>query len=164
MKRYFEDLRVGDRSCSPSHVVDRDHMLAFAGRYDPQYFHADPEEAQRSIFGEVIASGIYTMAIWRFLDHQMAADIAWICGVAWDDVRFPVAVRAGDTLRAEAEVERKRKSRSEPGRGVVTMRYRVRNQEGHTVFHALSTNLIEMRPAQEPQADSGTSIEELPKS
>jgi acyl dehydratase len=34
-----------------------------ATRYDPQYFHADPIAAKRSIFGEVIASGIHSAAI-----------------------------------------------------------------------------------------------------
>lgn len=40
------------------------------------------------------------MAIWPQLDHQIAGDIAWICGVAWDDVLFAQAVRPGDTPRA----------------------------------------------------------------
>ena len=83
-------------------TVDRDAMIAFAREFDPQYFHADEVAAQDSQFGDVIASGQYTMVLWRQLDHRIAHDIAWICGVAWDDVRWPVAVREGDTLRARA--------------------------------------------------------------
>jgi len=33
---------------------------------------------------------------------EFARDIAWICGAGWGEVRFAFAVRAGDTLQAEA--------------------------------------------------------------
>ena len=57
-KRYFEDLEIGEQRESSARVVDKDDMLAFARRYDPQYFHADEEAARGSVFGEVVASGI----------------------------------------------------------------------------------------------------------
>lgn len=145
--RYYEDLQPGDTEESTPHIVDRDHMLAFARQYDPQYFHVDPEAARGSTFGEVIASGIYTMALWRRLDHEIAQDIAWICGVAWDDVRFPIAVRGGDALRARAEVREKRASGSDPSRGIVVMLYQLLNQRDEVVFTCLSTNLVHRRAA-----------------
>lgn len=144
MRRY-EDMVPGASAESCSHRVEREHMLAFARQYDPQYFHADETAAQDSHFGGVIASGIYTMALWRRLDHEIAQDIDWICGVAWDDVRFPVAVRAADDLRARATVLEKRDSRSKPDRGVVVMLYELLNQRGEIVFTCRSTNLIRRR-------------------
>ena len=143
--RYYEDLIEGEEAVSAARTVDAEELLAFARQYDPQYFHADPEAARRSIFGGVVASGIFTMAIWRQLDHQIAHDIAWICGVAWDDVRFPVAVRAGDTLRARARCLSKRPSRSRPERGVAVYEYILLNQRDETVFTCRSTNLVERR-------------------
>lgn len=143
--RYYEDLVEGEETVSGTRTVNAEELLNFARQYDPQYFHADPEAAKRSIFGGVVASGIYTMAIWRQLDHEIAHDIAWICGVAWDDVRFPVAVRAGDTLRARAKCLSKRPSNSRPERGVVVYEYVLLNQRGETVFTCRSTNLIERR-------------------
>ena len=127
--------------------VTLDAMLEFARKYDPQYFHTDTDAARDSIFGEVIASGIYTMALWRQLDHAISQDIAWICGIAWDDVRFPVAVRAGDRLRARAECLSTRPSSSRPERGVVVFRYTLTNQRGEIVFDCRSTNLVESRAA-----------------
>lgn len=144
-RRYFEDLVVGEERESSSHEVVREDMLAFARRYDPQYFHADEAAARDSIFGEVVASGIYTMALWRRLDHEIAADIAWICGVAWDDVRFPRAVRAGDRLRARARCISKRESRSAPSRGVVVFEYILLTANDEVVFSCRSTNLVERR-------------------
>lgn len=144
-RRYFDDLVVGEIRESGSRRVDLAEMLEFARLYDPQYFHADPDQARNSVFGEVIASGIQTMALWRRLDHEISGDIAWICGVAWEDVRWPTAVRAGDTLRARAECLAKRASGSDPSRGVVEYRYTLLNQKDETVFTCRSINLVETR-------------------
>ncbi len=144
MRRY-EDMLPGAAAQSGTHRVEREQMLAFAREYDPQYFHADETAAQDSHFGGLIASGIYTMALWRRLDHEIAQDIDWICGVAWDDVRFPVAVKAGDDLRARATVLEKRDSSSRADRGIVVMHYELLNQHGEIVFTCRSTNLIRRR-------------------
>lgn len=143
--RYYEDLLEGERMRSGSRQVTAEEIIEFARKYDPQYFHTDEEAAKRSIFGGLVASGIFTMALWRQLDHQIAADIAWICGVAWDDVRFSTALRAGDEIHAEATCLNKRISNSRPERGVVTYDYRLFNQRGETVFSCRSTNLVERR-------------------
>jgi len=143
-KRYYHDLRIGELETSSPYEIDKEKMLSFAREYDPQYFHADEEAAKTSHFGEVIASGQYTMVIWRQLDHQIANDIAWICGIAWDDVRWPIAVRAGDSLRATAECLEKRISSSDENRGVVKYRYQLINQNQDIVFQCISTNLVEV--------------------
>jgi acyl dehydratase len=144
-KRYLEDLSIGETRESGTLTVELEPMLEFARRYDPQYFHTDTAAARDSVFGEVIASGIYTMALWRRLDHEISHDIAWICGIAWDDVRFPIAVRAGDRLRARAECLSKRPSSSRPERGVTVFRYQLLNQHDQIVFDCRSTNLVESR-------------------
>ncbi len=143
--RYYEDIVVGEVRESSTRRVTREELLEFASRYDPQYFHADPAAAAGSIFGEIIASGIHGAALWRRLDHEISGDIRWICGVAWEDVRWPNPIRAGDELRARSETLSKRLSRSEPARGVVECRYSLLNQRGEPVFVCRSVNLIETR-------------------
>ena len=143
--RYFEDIIIGRVERSGALTVTREAMLEFSRRYDPQYFHADPALAGQSIFGEIIASGIHTAALWRVLDHEISGDIRWICGVAWEDVRWPKAVRAGDTLRATSEALSKRPSSSDPRRGVTEFRYSLFNQRDELVFTCRSINLIERR-------------------
>jgi acyl dehydratase len=113
---------------------------------DPQYFHADPEAATQSMFGEVIASGIHSAALWRALDHEISGDIQWICGVAWEDVRWPNPVRAGDTLRARAESLSKRLSGKDRRRGIVEYRYTLLNQRDEVAFTCRSINLVALRP------------------
>ena len=145
--RYFEDLIEDEERLSGAREVTEAELLAFARCYDPQYFHADPQAATRSIFGGLIASGIFTMAVWRQLDHQICGDVAWICGVGWDEVRFPHPVRAGDALQARARCLSKRPSRKDSRRGVVVFEYTLFNQRSETVFTCRSTNLVERRPA-----------------
>jgi len=143
--RYYEDIVVGEVRESSTRKVTREELLEFATRYDPQYFHADPAAAAGSIFGEIVASGIHGAAIWRRLDHEISSDIRWICGIAWEEVRWPNPIRAGDELRARSEMLAKRPSRSDPARGVVECRYSLLNQSNQTAFTCRSINLIEIR-------------------
>lgn len=145
-RRYYDDLVVGEVRESGARLVELYELVAFARQYDPQYFHADPRAARDSVFGDVIASGIHTMALWRQLDHEISGDIAWICGVAWEDVKWPVAVRAGDSLRAQAECLSKRPSATDPTRGVVEFRYTLLNQRDEVSWTCRSVNLVEMGP------------------
>ena len=148
--RYYDDIIVGDVRESRTRTVSLEELLEFARRYDPQYFHADPVAARDSSFGEVIASGIHGAALWRMLDHEISGDIHWICGLAWEEVRWPNPIRAGDTLRARAEALSKRPSRSDPSRGIVECRYTLLNQRDDIVFTCRSINLIATRPGAAP--------------
>lgn len=145
--RRWEDLAVGETTLSREMTVDRDAMIAFATAYDPQFFHMDPGSADRSLFGGIIASGLYTACLWRQLDHEVNGDIAWVCGVAWNDVQWRRAVRPGDRIRAHSVIEALRPSASRPGVGLATLRHHVTNQDGETVFAFTSTDLVYRRAA-----------------
>ncbi len=142
--RYWEDLQVGEHFVSRSRVVGEDEIVEFAAKYDPQYFHTDPESARNHPeFGEVVASGIHNLAIWRQLDHEITGDIRWICGVAWDDFRWKSPLRAGDEVHVTATLKSKRASKSDPSRGVAVYHYAMFNQRGEHIFYVDSTNLVE---------------------
>ena len=153
--RYFEDLETGECFTSRSRVVTRDEITEFASRYDPQYFHVDPDAATaHPQFGEVVASGIHILAIWRQLDHEITGDIHWICGIEWKQLRWNKPMRADDEVRARAELVSKQASSNRVDRGIVKYRYSLINQDGDDVFYCLSTNLVERRP-QGDQAANG---------
>ena len=143
--RKFEDLVIGEKAISKPMTVDRGDMLSFAEKYDPQWFHADAEAAKDSVFGEVIASGVYTAALWRKLDHTINGNVDFICGVAWEDTRWLKAVKAGDELRATSEILEKRASNSDPSRGVAVFLCGLVNQHDETVFTFRSINLVRRR-------------------
>ncbi len=145
--RYYEDLVVGEKHVSPSRQVTEAEIVEFASRYDPQYFHADPDSAQdHPVFGGVVASGIHILAIWRQLDHEITGDVHWICGIDWQNLRWNRPMRAGDEVRASAELLSKRPSESRPYAGVVQYRYALLNQDDKELFYCVSNNLVERRP------------------
>ena len=145
--RYFEDLAIGEDHVSGSLTVSQEEIVEFASKYDPQYFHMDVDAAEaHPQFGEVVASGIHILALWRQLDHAITGDVHWVCGILWKELRWHKPVRAGDSVRARAELLSKRESSKHPTRGVVEYRYSMLNQDDEEVFWCLSLNYVERRP------------------
>ena len=66
---YLDDLQIGQRFTSGTHVVDEEQIKAFARQFDPQPFHLDNEAAKETLFSGLTASGWHTAAItmrrWR---------------------------------------------------------------------------------------------------
>ena len=62
--KYFEDIRIGDRSELGTHHFSADEIKIFARRFDPQRFHVDEAEAERTHFGKLCASGWHTAFLW----------------------------------------------------------------------------------------------------
>lgn len=140
--RKFDDLAVGETRESKPLTVNEADILDYARTYDPQWFHADPIAAEKSRFGGLIASGTQSIALWRKLDHTINSDIDFICGFGWDEVRWPVPLRPGDSIRARSEVLEKRRSENSADYGHVTYRYSLLNQKDETVLTMISKNLI----------------------
>ena len=143
--RTFEDLRVGEQRRSSDKLVTLDEVLAFARAYDPQWFHVDPILAKGSAFGEVVASGIHILAMWRVLDHEINSDIDFVCGVGWDDLRLKHAVRPGDMIHVTSEIVELTPSTSNASRGTAITRYAVINQRGEEAVTFTSINLVYTR-------------------
>lgn len=143
--RRFEDLEVGERRVSGERTLVQDEIVAFARTYDPQWFHSDPDAAKASVFGEVVASGIHVLAVWRQLDHQINGDIDFVCGVGWDELRLKRAVRAGDTIHVTSEILELRPSKTRDDRGTAITHYAVVNQRGEEAVTFTSINLVYTR-------------------
>ena len=54
---YLEDLEIGAETYFGSYEVTREEVLEFARKYDPQPFHLSEEEAAKTHFGRMSASG-----------------------------------------------------------------------------------------------------------
>lgn len=154
--RKFEDLAVGESRRSSPRTLCLSEILDFARQYDPQWFHTDPEAAQESHFGEVVASGIQVLALWRQMDHEMNHDIDFVCGVGWDEVRMKTAVRAGDTLYATSRIIDLIPSDSGKMRGTAITEYAVHNQNDAVVISFRSINLVYARGDREPSSEGGS--------
>lgn len=139
---YFEDFTVGRKFLVPAVEVVADDMRQFAERYDPQPIHMDDDWANNQMFGGVIASGFYTMALmWSQWIRQEYFGRDIIGGTGLSDVRWLGPVRAGDRLSAVATVTDARAS-SKPGRGTVTLEFIITNQDHREVLRMRGTVLL----------------------
>mgnify|MGYP002883467644 FL=1 len=128
---YYEDLDDGHEQWGGQIIVDRDEMLAFAHEYDPWPFHVDEDLAKKSVFGDLVASGGYTISLWFKLGHQLLNDFGevWaLMGGIELKIRFVRGVKAGDDLRFMRRVTSKRPS-SKPGRGVIFIHSEIVDQK-----------------------------------
>ena len=150
---FFEDLSIGQRFASGSHTVDAEEIKAFARTWDPQRFHLDEAEAARTIFGGLAASGWHTAAITMGLAVRGEfRPVNGILGLGVEDLRWPAAVRPGDTLRVVSEVMEVRPSMSKPDYGIVKVRNTTVNQEDEPVQVFTAILLVARRPERDGRA------------
>ncbi|GAA4207651.1 MaoC/PaaZ C-terminal domain-containing protein [Actinocatenispora rupis] len=117
---YYEDLTPGRVFDLGVVEVDGAEMLAFARRFDPQWYHVDPVLAQESGYGGLIASGWFTASLFMrgYVDHVLSrAAAAASPGV--EEMRWKAPVYAGDKLAGELVVTDREPSRTRPGLGTV---------------------------------------------
>ncbi len=145
---YLEDLKPGMVLPLGSVTVDRQELLEFARRYDPQPFHTDEEAARASIYGGLISSGWLTVSLgMRRIVDGFLARAASLGSPGVDEVRWLRPVRPGDTLAYGAEILEVTPSRSKPDRGAVRVRYEAVNQHGEVVLRMTGVQLLGRRPA-----------------
>jgi len=146
--RYFEDIEVGTISRFGSYRVDRDEVIEFASKYDPQPFHLSDEAAAKTHFGRIAASGWHTcgMAMRMVVDNMAVQDHASLGGVGIDEIRWVKPVYPGDVLRCESELIEKKQSRSRPEMATMRARMTVFNQHDEPVMTYISIGLIATRP------------------
>jgi acyl dehydratase len=146
--RYFEDYEAGAVYEYGYAVVDRDELLAFGQRFDPQPIHVDPEYAAGGPFGGLIASGWHTGSIFMrlFADHYISR-VASLASPGLDELRWPAPVRPGDRLRLRTTTTQTRPSRSKPDRGLVFTHGELLNGDDAVVLSLKAMNLLRVRPA-----------------
>ena len=128
--RYFEDFSLGEKTDLGQYPVSEAEILAFARQYDPQRMHIDRDFAAHTPFGGLIASGWHSCAMFmRLLVDGMLRESSAIASPGVDSIRWIRPVRAGDVLRAEAEVIEITPSRNRPDRGLVKHDCKVFNQQ-----------------------------------
>lgn len=120
---YWEDLLPGQVHDLGVTEVDREEMLAFARRYDPQWYHVDPQQAADSSFGGVIASGFFTVSLFmRAYVDGLLSRAAADASPGLEELRWLAPVYPGDRLAVTVEVVDRTRSGSRPGCGTVSLR------------------------------------------
>ena len=132
---YFEDIVPGTVGQFGSIEVSQADIIEFARKFDPQYFHLDPEAAKRSLFGGLAASGWHTASLMMRLlvDHVLSPETS-LGSPGVDELRWLKPVRPGDVLSIRITTLETTRSRSKPDRGVVRSYVEVLNQTSEAVM------------------------------
>jgi len=126
---YLEDLSVGQRFESRSHLLDEQQIKTFAREFDPQPFHLSEEGAAGSIFDSLAASGWHTAALTMRLLVESVPLADGLIGAELQ-LAWPKPTRPGMRLQVFSEVVEIVPSRSKPNMAIVTMRNETRDQDG----------------------------------
>ncbi|WP_426387824.1 MaoC family dehydratase [Sphingobium sp. R-21] len=145
---WLEDMAPGRTFRFGDYAVERDEVVAFARKYDPQPFHIDDAAAATSVFGRLCASGMHTMAMAHRLQMGGFQEVGLqvLAGLGMDEFRLSRPVFPGDSLHMEIEIGEARPLESKPGRGLLRYVTRVFNQKDEVVLTYLSTLMMACRP------------------
>lgn len=147
MTRYWEDFAVGDVFELGEYRLERDELLAFARRYDPQPFHVDDAAAAAGPFGGLAASGWHTAAIWmRLYALSLLADCVSLGSPGIRELRWLAPVRPGTLLRARVTVDGAEPSSRHPDRGTLFMRGELLEPDARVVLTLVARGLFGRRP------------------
>jgi|SRR5437868_15523044 len=143
---YLDDFAVGQIFRSSTLQVDIEEIKAFATKFDPQPFHLDEVAARTSFFRGLAASGWHTAAMtMRLLIDGELKPAGGIVGAGFEEFRWTLPVRPGDTLRLESEVLEVRPSKSRPEQGLIKVRTTTLNQNGEAVQVMTGTLVVPRR-------------------
>ena len=146
--RYFEDIAIGAETDFGSYEVTREEVIDFARKYDPQPFHLSDEEAAKTHFGRLAASGWHTCAMTMAVIARKVVDDeqAGLGSPGVDELRWLKPVYPGDTLHVRGKIIEKTPSRSKPEIGSFRTETIVTNQDEVPVMRFTSIVLIRRRP------------------
>jgi len=134
-------LSAGRRSLSEQEIIE------FASRYDPQWFHTDPERAAASRWQGLIASGWHTCSIaMQLLVEHVLVDSESIGSPGLEQVKWPNPLRPGDEVELTVEVLQTRVS-SSGKMGIVRWRWLLTTRAGSQVLDLIGTSLFELQTA-----------------
>lgn len=148
-QQYFEDLEVGEALTTKKHTVTEEDIERFADLSgDKFYAHTDPEAAERSLFGKIVAHGYFVLsrAAGLFV-HPDEGPV--ILNYGLENLRFTAPVAPGDTIQAKLIVKRKtvRQKRATDKFifGVVYWDVEVTNQDDEPVAEYTILTLVKRR-------------------
>ena len=136
--KYYEELEVGQKI---KHELGRtltemDNILFSSLTMNPQPLHINEDFAARTQFGQRIVNGIFTLGVVVGITVPDLTQRTIVANLGYESVNHPHPMYHGDTLYVETEILAKRESRSNPARGIITMKHIGRNQHGEILHRS----------------------------
>jgi acyl dehydratase len=152
----FADFHPGQVIEAGPYALSEAEVLQFATAYDPQWFHTDPQAAEKGPFGGLIASGWHTCGIAMRLiaDAALHGSESFASpGLAY--VKWPHPVRPGDQLTVRATVIESRRASSRPDLGLLRWRWQLFNANGIEVLDLEATSLFDLARSGSTEPSAG---------
>jgi acyl dehydratase len=147
---YFEEFTVGMLFKHPIRrtVTEADNVWFSALTHNPAALHLDEEYCrEHTEFGTRIVNSAFTLGLMVGISVGDTTLGTTIANLGWDEVRFPLPLFHGDTVRVESEVVSLRESKSRPNQGIVVFEHRAFNQRNELVAHCKRSALMLKKPA-----------------
>jgi acyl dehydratase len=144
--RRFEDYAVGSVCEYGPISISEDEMVEFAEFFDPQSFHVDRELAKIGPFGEIVASGLHSLGIaMKLFVENYLSKTGSLGSPGLDTLRFLQPVRPNEKLKLRVTVIDARRSRSQPAKGIVKVRWELLNGQDEAALSLEGTNFLLVR-------------------
>lgn len=144
--KYYEDYQVGEKFISDTYVIEKEELIEYSRKWDPQPFHIDEEAARQSIYGGLTAPSAYIMAVASYLGNTIKPKIAALGALGMTDMEFPNPMRPGDRMTQVSTVTQKRSPKTKPDRGIIHYTVRVANQNDEPVATYRIKIMVAKRP------------------
>jgi len=146
---YFEDFEVGKvyKHALGRTVTEMDNVLFTCLTMNTQTLHLDEAFAQTTQHGQRIVNSIFTLGLLVGMTVTELTLGTTLGNLSMTNIRFPLPVFHGDTLRAETEILDTKASRSKQDRGVVFFAHRAFNQRDEEVAYCERAGMMMRRPA-----------------
>lgn len=143
----FNEFKVGQILHAGPYKMREDEILEFAKKYDPQWFHTEPELAKSGPFSGLISSGWHTCCIAMHLLAETilkGSESSGSPGLAY--VKWPFPVRPGDELMLQVTVLEIRRSNSKPNTGIVRWKWQLISASNIEVLDLEATSFFDLTP------------------
>ena len=142
---WYEDVAVGDRFATGGIVVTESLIQAFAGLSGDFFdLHVDDEFARGLGYPGRVAHGILGLALTDGLKNRADFRFRAVASLGWN-WKFTGPILVGDRIHAEVAVAAKRETKR-ADRGIVTLEFAVRNQQGAIVQQGTNELMVLRRP------------------
>jgi acyl dehydratase len=130
--KYYDELEVGQRIQHDlgRTITEADNVLFSSLTMNTQPLHLNEDFASKTEFGTRIVNGIFTLGVVIGITVPDLTQGTIVANLGYENVTHPHPVFHGDTIYVETEILGKRESRSNPQRGIVTLKHNGRNQHG----------------------------------
>jgi acyl dehydratase len=146
--KYYDELEAGMvfKHELGRTLTEMDNVLFSSLTMNTQPLHLNEDFAKNTQFGRRIVNGLFTMALAVGISVSELTQGTIVANLGYENVKHPHPMYHGDTLYVETEILAKRESKSQPGRGIITMKHTGRNQDGITCLEVTRSALFLMKP------------------